>query len=66
MSNKKIISSMDEFLETYILDSSIKEVVYNNETAKWTIVYAYDTDNNEFESTKGMVDFLHADQNQPE
>lgn len=54
--------ALNEFIETYVEDSAIEEIIFNNKTKKWTVKYNYDVPNDEFESVKDMIDFFDADQ----
>jgi hypothetical protein len=53
---------LEEFLETFILDTAIKSISFDNERAKWVIEYNYDVANDEFDSAQELVDFLEGDQ----
>ena len=53
---------LNEFIETYIEGSAIKEITFNNETKKWTVKYNYDVSDDEFATVKDMIDFFDADQ----
>jgi hypothetical protein len=55
---EEIAKSLEEFLETFILDTAIKSISFDNERAKWVIEYNYDVANDEFDSAQELVDFL--------
>jgi hypothetical protein len=59
---EEIAKSLEEFLETFILDTAIKSVTFDNERAKWVIEYNYDVANDEFDSAQDMINFLQSDQ----
>lgn len=59
---EEIAKSLEEFLETFILDTTIKSISFDNERAKWVIEYNYDVANDEFDSAQDMVNFLQSDQ----
>ncbi len=59
---EEIAKSLEEFLETFILDTAIKSISFDNERAKWVIEYNYDVANDEFDSAQDTVDFLKSDQ----
>ena len=59
---EEIAKSLEEFLETFILNTAIKSVSFNNEKAKWIIEYNYDITNDEFDSAQDMINFLQTDQ----
>ena len=54
--------ALNEFIETYVEGSAIKEIIFNNETKKWTVKYNYDVKDDEFETVKDMIEFFDADQ----
>ncbi len=62
MQTPQIIKAIDEFIEIYVEDSAIETVEYNNQTKKWTVKYNFDVADDEFNSTKSMIDFIDADQ----
>lgn len=59
---EEIVKSLEEFLETFILDTAIKSVTFDNEKLKWVVKYNYDVADDEFDSAQDMVDFLEGDQ----
>ena len=59
---EEIVKILEEFLETFILDTAIKSVSFDNERAKWIIEYDYDVANDEFDSAQDMINFLQSDQ----
>ena len=59
---EEMVKSLDEFLETFILDTAIKSVSFDNERAKQAIEYNYGVANDEFDSTQDMINFLQTDQ----
>lgn len=59
---EEIVKSLEEFLETFILDTAIKSISFDNERAKWVIEYNYDVANDEFDSAQDMINFLQSDQ----
>ena len=58
----EIVKSLEEFLETYILDTAIKSIVFDNLKAKWIVNYNYEVAPDEFDSAQELVDFLEGDQ----
>ena len=56
-------TQMNEFIESYISNSSIHEVKYYKESGNWSISYSYDVANYTFSSFGEMHDFLNSDQN---
>lgn len=61
---EEIIKNLNEFLESYIVGAAIMSIKFDNLDEKWTIEYVGDIPCDKFETTKEMVEFLHADQNQ--
>lgn len=59
---EEIVKSLEEFLETFILDTAIKSVSFDNEKLKWIVKYNYDVADDEFDSAQELVDFLEGDQ----
>lgn len=59
---EEMVKSLEEFLETFILDTAIKSISFDNERAKWVIEYNYDVANDEFDSAQDMINFLQSDQ----
>ncbi len=52
----------DNFKETYLEGSSIKQVIFDNETQKWIITYDYNVPDDEFNSLSSLIDFCNSDQ----
>lgn len=59
---EEMVKSLEEFLETFILDTAIKSVTFDNEKLKWVIEYNYDVADDEFDSAQDMINFLQSDQ----
>lgn len=59
---EEMVKSLEEFLETFILDTAIKSVTFDNERVKWIVKYNYDVADDEFDSAQELVDFLEGDQ----
>lgn len=62
---EEIVKQIDEFIQDYVEDSAIKEIVYNSNEKKWTIFYKSSHLNfDEFDSFEEMVKWILVDQNQ--
>lgn len=59
---EEMVKSLEEFLETFILDTAIKSVSFDNEKLKRIVKYNYDVADDEFDSAQELVDFLEGDQ----
>lgn len=59
---EEMVKSLEEFLETFILDTAIKSVSFDNEKLKWVVKYNYDVADDEFDSAQDMINFLQSDQ----
>lgn len=58
------IKALDDFIDTYVLVTSIKKVSYVNkgDSSYWHIEYNRDLADDSFSSTYDMIEFLHIDQ----